>query len=227
MLKRYLLLLALLPIALNVPAQKAFGKLVAGIDVGFDVNQFTDGLKPRLIPGFQVEVPVGRFSFGIGFGNEIYREYEYYTYAGQTIERIEDEKPVPYYVSNLHAFRPAYWTIPIKVDYRFHRCHCVFVQAGMSFDFFNDRPKERIAFEGAQLRERPLDEVPREILFKNRTKSYTLGVGFKLHSNDYFRLVARPSFVLSENPEIYTNAPDFIPTWRMNFGFQYAFIRYE
>ena len=137
---RYLLLLALLPLAQSGQAQKAFGKLVAGLDVNFDVNQFTDGLKPRLIPGVQVEVPIGRFSLGVGFGNEIYRPYEYYTYAGETIERIEDEKPVPYYVSDLHAFRPAYWTIPIKIDYRFHRCYCVFVHAGMTFDFFDDRP---------------------------------------------------------------------------------------
>ncbi len=227
MLKRYFLLLALLAPAAAVPAQKAFGKLVAGLEVGFDVNQFTDGLKPRLIPAFQVEVPIGRFSIGAGFGNEIYREYEYYTYAGQTIERIENEKPVPYYVSDLRAFRPSYWTLPLKIDYRFHRCYCVYVQAGVNFEFFNDRPKERIAFQGAELRERPLDEVPRELLFKKMTRSYSLGIGFKLHSNDYLRIIARPSFVLSENPEIYTDAPRYIPTLRMNFGLQYAFIRYE
>ncbi|MBK8923547.1 MAG: hypothetical protein IPM81_18985 [Saprospirales bacterium] len=67
--------------------------------MGFDVNQFTDGIKPRFIPAVQIEVPVGRFSFGVGFGNEVYRPYEYYTWTGEIIERIEDEKPVPYYVS--------------------------------------------------------------------------------------------------------------------------------
>ncbi|TNE50060.1 MAG: hypothetical protein EP344_17600 [Bacteroidetes bacterium] len=227
MLNRLLLPLLLLLTCSTVQGQEAFGKLVAGLEVGFDVNQFTAGIKPRLIPGFQVEVPVGRFSFGVGIGNEIYHEYEYYTYAGQTIERIENEKPVPYYVSDLHAFRPSYWSVPIKVDYRFHRCYCVFVHAGITFDFFNDRPEDRIVFQGAELRERPLDEVRREQLFKKNTKSYEIGVGFKLHSNDYIRLVARPSFVLSENPEIYTDGPKYLPTLRMNFGFQYAFIRYE
>ena len=44
---------------------------IAGVEVGFDVSQFTKGIKPRLIPGIQVEAPVGRFSFGAGLGREI------------------------------------------------------------------------------------------------------------------------------------------------------------
>jgi hypothetical protein len=223
----YTLLAALLLglLAQQAQAQQAFGKLVAGLEVGFDVNQFTEGLKPRLVPSFQLEAPIGPFSIGAGIGTEIYREYEYYTYAGQTIERMEDGKLVPYYVSNLNAFRPAYWTVPVKIDYRFHRCNCVYVQAGMSFHFFNDRPEGSIKFEGAELRERPLDAVPREILFKKNTKSYTLGVGFSLYTHRFFRFTARPSFVLRENPEIYTSAPKYLSTLRMNFGFQVGLFR--
>lgn len=171
MFQRTLLFFALCWATQTAHAQQAFGKLVAGIQMGFDVNQFTDGIKPRFIPAVQIEVPVGRFSFGVGFGNEVYRPYEYYTWTGEIIERIEDEKPVPYYISNLHEFRPAYWTVPVKINYRFHRCYCVFLHAGMSFDFFDDRPKDRITFEGAQLREAPLTEVRREQLFKKSTKS--------------------------------------------------------
>jgi hypothetical protein len=224
---KYLFVLAALSLlALNLEAQKAFGKLVAGIEMGFDVNQFTEGIKPRFIPGIQVEAPVGSFSFGAGLGREIYYEYEYYVYTGQTIERIENEKPVTYYVSDAHAFRPAYWSIPLKVDYRFLKCHCVYLHAGMTFDFFSDSPPDRVVFQGAEVEYQPLTEVGRDLLFKKTTKSYEFGIGFKLHSNDYFRLVARPTVVWSENPEIYTDAPAYIPTLRMTFGAQYAFIRY-
>ncbi len=224
---KYLFVLAALSLlAPNLEAQKAFGKLVVGLEMGFDVNQFTDGIKPRFIPGIQAEVPLGRFSFGVGLGREIYREYEYYTFNGQTRERIENEQPVTYYLADAHAFRPAYWSVPIKVDYRFHKCHCVYVHAGMTFDFFSDSPPDQVVFQNAELRQQPLSEVGRTLLFKQKTKSYEFGIGFKLHSNDYFRLIARPTVVWSENPEIYTDAPEYIPTLRMTFGAQYAFIRY-
>lgn len=224
--KNLLVLVALCLLVQVAKSQKAFGKLVVGLEVGFDVNQFTEGIKPRLIPGIQVEAPVGRFSFGTGIGREIYYEYEYYTFTGQTVERIENEQPVTYYLADAHAFRPAYWSIPLKVDYRFLKCHCVYLHAGMTFDFFSDSPPDKVTFQNAELRQQPLSEVGRELLFKKTTKSYEFGVGFKLHSNDYFRLVARPTMVWSENPEIYTDAPAYIPTFRMTFGAQYAFIRY-
>jgi hypothetical protein len=225
--KHFLLLLALCCAVPATHAQKAFGKLVAGLEMGFDVSQFTAGIKPRIIPGVQLEVPIGRLSIGAGLSREIYREYEYYTWTGQTIERIENEKPVTFYISDIHAFRPAYWSIPLKIDYRFHRCHCVFAHLGMTLDYFSDSPPDRVTFQGAETREAPLTEVRRDQLFKKTTKSYEFGIGFKLHSNDYFRLVARPTYVLSENPEIYTDGPKYLPTFRMMFGIQYAFIRYE
>ena len=225
--KHLLLLLALCCCVTSAQSQKAFGKLVAGLEMGFDVSQFTAGIKPRIIPGVQLEVPIGRLSLGAGLSREIYREYEYYTWTGQTIERIKNEKPVTFYISDIHAFRPAYWSIPLKIDYRFHRCHCVFAHLGMTLDYFSDSPPDRVTFQGAETREAPLTEVRRDQLFKKSTKSYEFGIGFKLHSNDYFRLVARPSYVLSENPEIYTDGPKYLPTFRMMFGIQYAFIRYE
>ena len=219
-------LAALCLLSLFLNAQKTFGKLVVGLEVGFDVGQFTDGLQPRLIPGLQAEAPVGRFSFGAGLGREIYRSYKYYTFTGQTIERIENEKPVTYFLADAHEFRPAYWTIPLKVDYRLLKCHCVYLHAGMTFDFFSNSPPDEIVFRNAELEQQPYDRVERTQLFKSSTRSYEFGIGFKLHSNDYFRLVARPTYVVSENPEIYTDAPKYLPTFRMTFGAQYAFIRY-
>lgn len=210
----------------TLSAQKTFGKLVVGLEMGFDVAQLNDGIKPRFIPGLQVEAPLGRFSFGTGLGREIYYPYRYYTFNGQTIERIENEKPVTYFLADAHEFRPAYWSVPIKVDYRFLKCHCVYLHAGMTFDFFSDSPPDEVVFTNAELEQQPYDQLERTQLFKENTKSYEFGIGFKLHSNDYFRLVARPTMVWSENPEIYTDAPEYIPTFRMTFGAQYAFIRY-
>lgn len=224
--KHLFVLAALCLLSPFLNAQKTFGKLVVGLEVGFDVGQFTDGLQPRLIPGLQAEAPVGRFSFGAGLGREIYRSYKYYTFTGQTIERIENEKPVTYFLADAHEFRPAYWTIPLKVDYRLLKCHCVYLHAGMTFDFFSNSPPDEIVFRNAELEQQPYDRVERTQLFKSSTRSYEFGIGFKLHSNDYFRLVARPTYVVSENPEIYTDAPKYLPTFRMTFGAQYAFIRY-
>lgn len=224
--KHLFVLIAMSLLSPTVHAQKAFGKLVAGIEMGFDVSQFTKGIKPRFIPGIQVEVPFERFSIGAGIGREIYYEYEYYTFTGQTVERIENEQSVTYYLADSKAFRPAYWSLPIKINYRIFKCHCAYLHAGMTFDFFNDSPPERIVFQNAELRQRPYDHLERTQLFKKNTRSYEFGIGIKLHSNDYFRLTARPTYVLSENPEIYTDAPKYISTLRMTFGAQYAFIRY-
>jgi hypothetical protein len=224
--KKLIVLAVMALLTQQIAAQKAFGKLVVGIETAFDVSQFTEGIKPRLIPGVQVEVPVERFSFGIGLGREIYYPYKYYTFTGQTIERIENEKPVRYFLADAHEFRPAYWSIPVKVNYRLLKCHCVYLHAGMSFDFFSDSPPDKIVFRNAELEQQPYDKLERTQLFRSSTRNYEFGVGFKLHSNDYFRLIARPTYVFSENPEIYTDAPKYIQTFRMTFGAQYAFIRY-
>ncbi|MEQ1745568.1 MAG: hypothetical protein ABMA02_09090 [Saprospiraceae bacterium] len=213
----------LLGLAGPVSAQKGFGKIAVGIEPSFDVAQYTTGLKPGLVPALIVEAALDRLSLGVGIGHEFYGEYEYYTWTGQIIDRIEDGKIVPHYISTLRAFRPAYWTVPVRLQYRVHRCQCVYAYLGMAFDFFSDAPAERIAFEGAQLREAPLMEVRRDQLFKQQTKSFDFGIGFNLFSTDHFRITARPSYVISENPEIYTNAPDYVETFRMTFGFQVGF----
>jgi hypothetical protein len=50
-------------------------------------------------------------------------------------------------------------------------------------------------------------------------------MGFKLHATDHLRLVARPTFVLSENPEILSN-DRYLTSLRMTFGAQYAILAY-
>jgi len=225
MLNRFLILFFGVIVTPAAQAQKNFGKLVVGLEPGFDVSQYSDGLRPRMIPAFVVEASIGRLAIGTGIGTEMYREYEYYTWTGEIINRIENGNVVPHYVSTLRAFRPAYWTVPIRLQYRVHSCHCAFVHVGMSFDFFNDSPPERITFEGAQLRQAPLTEVRRDQLFKQQTKSYDFGVGFNLYANNTIRLTARPSYVRSENPEIYTTGPAWISTVRMTFGLQVGLFK--
>ncbi len=209
----------------RLEGQRDLEVLSLGIETGFDFAQYQAGTIPFLIPAILSDVSVGRFRVGAGFGREYYRPYQYYTWTGEIVERLEDGRPTPYYVSTLRAFRPAYWVIPIRLQYRLHRCQCLYAHAGMSFDFFSDSTPESIVFEGAELRQAPLQEVRREQLFHLRTRSYEVGVGFYLLGNDFFRLIARPSLVVSEDPEIYTDGQGRITTARMTVGVQFGFFR--
>lgn len=206
-------------------AQKDFAKLVGGLEVGFDVSQLTDGEKPRLIPSFQVEVPIESLALGIGIGRKYFQEYEYPVFAGQIIQKEQDGVIVTRYKSNIRSFKPAYWTMPLKVEVRVHRCQCVYLQAGMAFNFQDVSTPDRLVFSGAELDFQSFNEFRHDQLFKKRTKDYSFGIGFNLFRSGGFRLTARPSIIWSENPEIYTEAPKFIPTLRMNFGAQFAILR--
>ncbi|MEO6038840.1 MAG: hypothetical protein ABIQ93_10535 [Saprospiraceae bacterium] len=210
----------------TLQAQKNFGLFIGGLEVGFDVHQLTGGLKPRLIPGLQLELALDRFAFAAGFGREIFHEYEYYLYTGQTRERLENQQLITYYLVDNRAFRPDYWTLPLQFKVYVHRCRCVYAQAGISFDFFDADTPDRLVFHNAESRQQPLTELRHDQLFKTRTRSYTFGIGFTLFSTSYLRFQARPAFVLSENPEIYTDAPERLPTFRMNFSAQFPLIRY-
>lgn len=206
-------------------AQPNFGKLVGGLEIGFDVRQLTIGEIPRVIPSFQLEVPINTFALGVGIGRKYFQEYDYPVFAGQVIQKEENGVLVTRYKSNIRAFKPAYWTVPLKAEVRVHRCQCVFLQAGMSVDFLDPSTPDRLVFSGAELDFQSFNEFRHDQLFKKRTTSFTFGIGFNLFRTEGFRLTARPSIVWSENPEIYTEAPDFIPTLRMNFGAQFAILR--
>jgi hypothetical protein len=209
-------------------AQAHFGKLIGGLEMGFDVSQLTDGIKPRFIPSFQLEVPFGPVAFGAGIGREYYHYYEYALSTGQTVQREEGGAIVTYYLANVREFKPAYWTLPLKAEVRVHKCQCVYLQAGMTFDFFDSSTPDRLVFSGAEFREPWPYELRHDDLFKKRTTSFTFGIGFNLFRTEGFRLIARPSIVWSENPEVYklyADAPKYIPTLRMNFGAQMAIVR--
>ena len=223
--KKITLLLVLTLLVQLGNAQRNFGKLVGSLEMGFDVSHLTTGITPRFIPSFHLDVPVESFAFGIGVGRKYYQAYEYPVFAGQVIQREENGVLVTRYKSNIRSFDPAYWTIPIKAEVRVHRCQCVFLQAGMSVDILDDSTPDRLEFSGAELEFQSFNEFRHDQLFKKRTTSYTLGIGFNLFRTQGFRLIARPSIVWSENPEIYTEAPKFISTLRMNFGAQVAILR--
>ncbi|MBC7774831.1 MAG: hypothetical protein H7246_05275 [Phycisphaerae bacterium] len=209
-------------------AQRNFGKLVGGLEIGFDVSQLTDGFKPRFIPSFQLEVPIGSLALGAGIGRKYYQYYEYGLSTGQSKMRIEDGVPVTYYLTDIREFKPAYWTVPLKAEVRIHRCQCVYLQAGLTIDFFDSGTPDRIVFSGAEVKQPWPYELRHDDLIKKQTTSFNLGIGFNLFRSEGFRLTARPSIVWSENPEIYAlyaDAPKFIPTLRMNFGVQVAIIR--
>lgn len=216
-------------LAAMAAAQHNFGKLISGLEVGFDVSQLTDGFKPRFIPTFQLEVPIGPFAIGAGVGRKYYHYYEYALHTGQSVQREENGNIVTYYLHNVREFKPAYWTVPLKAEVRVHKCQCVYAQVGMTLDFFDDSTPDRLVFSGAELKQAWPYELTHRDLFKARTTSLMLGIGFNLFRTEGFRLIARPSIVWSENPEIYrlfgTDAPRFIPTLRMNFGAQVAIIR--
>ncbi len=209
-------------------AQRNFGKLVGGLEMGFDVSQLTDGFKPRFIPSFQLEVPIGSLALGAAIGRKYYQDYEYGLSTGQTVMREEGGVPVTYYLTDIREFKPAYWTVPLKIEVRVHRCQCVYLQAGMTVDFFDSGTPDRIVFSGAEVKQPWPYELRHDDLIKKRTTSFNFGIGFNLFRSEGFRLIARPSIVWSENPEIYAlyaDAPKFIPTLRMNFGAQFAIIR--
>lgn len=196
--------------------------------MGFDVSQLTDGFKPRFIPSFQLEIPVGSLAFGAGIGREYYIDYEYALSTGQTVQREEGGATVTYYLANVREFNPAYWTVPLKAEVRFHKCRCVYAQFGMTLDFFDSGTPDRLVFSGAEYREPWPYELRHDDLFKKQTTSFSFGIGFNLFRTEGFRITARPSIVWSENPEVYklfADAPKYIPTLRMNFGAQFAIIR--
>lgn len=212
-----------------VHAQKSFGNLIVGLESGFDVAQFSKGIKARMSPALQAEFSLGRFSIGAGFGRKIYGPYEYYSFTGETIEREVNGATQMFYLADLHSFKPAYWTVPIKINYRVHRCDCVYLHAGISFDNVDLRKPDVIKFRGAEFSQPYAVGVERSQLVVPKTKTYEFGIGFNVFRRDFFRLTARPTYALTENPEVRTNGPNvgpkLLPTLRFSFAAQIAVWR--
>jgi hypothetical protein len=200
--------------------QSSFGKFIVGIESGFDVAQFSEGLKAQVSPYLQAEVPFWKFSIGAGFGKKYYPDYEFYTSNGAMTEREVNGAIVRFYLADLHAFKPQYWIVHLKVNFRVHKCDCVWLHAGMIFDIADKSKPDEILYRNAEF-DQPVNQgVTSEQLTASRTQSVELGIGFNLFQRDRFRLTARPAYVLSRNPEIYNDAPDWLPTLRFSFAAQ-------
>jgi hypothetical protein len=221
--KTYLLLL-FSAFAVFSLAQQPVGKMVVGLETGFDGAYFNKGVYPRIIPSVQVEYPIGKFSVGVGLGKQLYRDYEFDYYTGQNEELIVNEEAVTRYYLEIKEFSMSYWTVPVKLNFRLP-CNCVYLHGGVAFNFLDDHKPERSIGLAYQDETEPLSGLSREVLVKKRTTSYEVGVGFKLQINDYVRLVGRPSYVWSENPELLSATP-YLGSVRMTFGAQYAFFHY-
>lgn len=205
-------------------AQDPLGKLIVGLETGFEVKQFQDDIIPRIIPGIQVETSIWRFSLGIGLSRKFYREYQYVYYNGKTEVELVDGQPVTTYLFDVKGFKPAYWAVPVKLNFRVHRCNCVYVHAAAIFEFLDSRKPERVVFRDARSREVLPFGIRREELMRSRTRSYEFGIGFKLFGIGNLRVYARPAYVFSESPEVYAEKR-FGGTLRMNFGAQYGFFK--
>jgi hypothetical protein len=209
----------------SVSAQKSFGTIVVGLESGFDVAQFSKGIKARALPAIQAEVSAGPFSFGIGIGRKFYPEYEYYSFTGETTLREVNGTLQMFYLADLHSFKPAYWSVPIKINYRVHRCDCAYIHLGVVLENVDLGKPDIIKFRGAEFSQPYAVGVVRSQLVVPKTKSYEIGVGFNVFRRDFFRLTARPTYVLTENPEVFTDGPKLLPTLRFTFGAQFALWR--
>ena len=212
-------------LCLTVNAQKSFGYVVLGLESGFDVAQFSKGIKAQMSPVLQAEVSLGPVSLGVGIGRALYREYEYYSFTGETVQRTVNGAQLTYYLADQHSFKPAYWIVPLELNYRVHRCDCAYVHFGVTFGTVDLGRPDIIKFRGAEFSQPYAQGVERGQLVVPKIKSYEFGVGFNVFRRDYFRLIARPTYVLTENPEVYTDGPKMLPTLRFTFGAQFAIWR--
>lgn len=218
-----ILLLPVLLIALTqLHAQRPFAKIVVGIEAAYDLQLYDEGRRPKIMPDVHVEFPYRDFSFGFGFGYKKYGKIQYDLLLPETVVFDIGGESKPFYQVEYRQTSPAYFSIPLHVNYRFLPCKCLFLYAGMSLDFKNSETKETTLWQSWY------DNRPNWFYsgtrFKDHYKSYELGVGFKLHTSDVFRFVARPSVVWTENPE--NTGPSVVRSLRFTFGMQYAFVRY-
>ena len=233
-------------LALSAHAQRPYAKMVVGLETGWDLLLYDTGKKPFAVPNVNVEYPYGNFSFGFGlafkgYGRSQYAFYdgEYhkivlpalpsgspktaYDIPGSSFRQQAPEQPRVQYVMENREISANYWSVPLHVSYRFLPCKCIYLYGALSFDFLS--PSTRITtMSQTAVIERPAERRTEDSFFKKNLRTYELGLGFKLHTSDYFRLVARPSLVWSENPE--TQGTAMIRSLRMTFGMQYAFVRY-
>jgi hypothetical protein len=221
--KKLFLYLAILFTSTTAFAQEPIGHMVVGLEVGADLT-YLGSNRNAPMPVLQVEYPFGKFSAGIGVGYKRFRnDVTQVDFTGRVEPVIDGLKKSLGYFYEENSLTPAYWTVPLRLQYRLP-CNCVYLHAGVSFDFLNEKAPQTSIYP--RFTRPDLDENnPTRKGLRSALRSYELGAGFKLHSSDYFRIIMRPSAVWTENPDL--DATDnMIPSLRITFGAQYAFVRY-
>jgi hypothetical protein len=223
MIRAFLFFIALIVFPGISQSQDPLGRLLIGLEGGFDVQQFHDDEIPRFLPGLQIEAPIWKFALGVGLSRKFFNTYQYVYHVGLTETLIEDGNPVLYYVYDVKGFKPAYWSVPLKLTFRLHSCECVYLYAGTFLDFLDNSSPESVIYTGARSRDVLPYGVVREELMRTRTRGIELGVGFSLYTWERFRIHARPAVVFSTHPEVYGNQTQGT-TLRINFGVQYGIV---
>ena len=92
----------------NAHAQRKdpIGRLIFGLETGFDFKQYHDDIIPRVMPGIQAEYSFWRFSLGVGLMRKYYHEYQYVYYNGKYKTEIIDDQPVITYYYDVKGFKP-------------------------------------------------------------------------------------------------------------------------
>lgn len=203
-------------------AQRPYAKLVVGIETAYDLQLYDEGRRPKPIPDVHVEFPYHDFSFGFGFAYKKYGKTYYDTVLPELVTLNFSGEDKQFYQMEYRQVSPAYFSVPLHVNYRFLPCKCLYLYGGMSFDFKNPKVSEKVLGQSwSDTRPTWLFSGSR---FKNNYKTYEIGLGFKLHASDVFRFVGRPSIVWTENPE--NVGPSVVRSLRFTLGMQYAFVRY-
>jgi hypothetical protein len=101
----------------------------------------------------------------------------------------------------------------------------VYLHGGITFERIDFGKPDVIKFRGAQFEQPLASGVERGQLVNHHLKTYEIGIGFNVYRRDFFRLTARPTYALTENPEVYTNGPKMLPTLRFAFAAQFALWR--
>ena len=215
----------LLLLSVSVSAQRPVGKMVVGLELASDVIGYTNGYSPLPAPALQIDYPIGKFSVGTALTQHRFRPvFDSYTYLNRREATLIGREKVLAYAYEKTVSQAKYWSVPFRIQYRLP-CNCVYLQAATAFDFWKAQAP---LTETVLLREQPDNpetQLPMNGGVRKLAHSFELGVGFKLHMNDYWRLVLRPSFVWSQYPDL---ASDLVwnRTLRMTVGVQYAFLRY-
>ena len=208
-------------------AQEAQPRFVIGTELGADFRKFDPAISRSLnyTAGLTLEYPMGKFSLATGLLYKDYGWQEYWEYTEETSQEVIQEKLYTFYHINDLTSRLAYYSIPLRLQYRLP-CNCVYMQAGVHADIasFGEEIHQQYVFRTYM--EPETFDFTREENLKPVNFTFELAVGFKLHFNEHWRMFMRPTYRILAAP-----AKSGSPIWNsqyhqlhMAFGVQRGFF---